>query len=94
MIAEGKPSAEILDDLSAESLSIKKSIDKDDNDYMMAKSRKAFRRAALRRSKTARLFCHILLAMNIAQMIQRIICGKTGRFAARTIESSIVLAIR
>ena len=64
------------------------------NDYMMAKSRKAFRRAALRRSKTARLFCHILLAMNIAQMIQRIICGKTSRFAARTIESSIVLAIR
>jgi hypothetical protein len=66
----------------------------DYNDYMMAKSRKAFRRAALRRSKTARLFCHILLAMNIAQMIQRIICGKTSRFAARTIESSIVLAIR
>ena len=64
------------------------------NDYMMAKSRKAFRLAVLRRSKTARLFCHILLTMNIAQMIQRIICGKTSRFAARTIESSIVLAIR
>ena len=31
------------------------------NDYMMAKSLRAFRRAALPRSKTARLFCHILI---------------------------------
>ena len=39
------------------------------NDYMMAKSHKAFRRAALRRSKTAGLFCHILIAMSIGRMI-------------------------
>jgi hypothetical protein len=39
------------------------------NDYMMAKSQKAFRRAALPRSKTARLFCHIRIAMSIGRMI-------------------------
>jgi hypothetical protein len=39
------------------------------NDYLMAKSHKAFRRAALRRSKTAGLFCHILIAMSIGRMI-------------------------
>jgi hypothetical protein len=33
----------------------------------MAKSKKAFRRAALRRSKTARLFCHIRIAMSIGR---------------------------
>ena len=31
---------------------------------MMAKSQNAFRRAALRRSKTAVLFCHIFIAIN------------------------------
>jgi len=36
---------------------------------MMAKSSKAFRRADLRRSKTAWLFCHILIAMSIGRMI-------------------------
>ncbi|MBR3473708.1 MAG: hypothetical protein IKH34_01420 [Oscillospiraceae bacterium] len=40
------------------------------NDYMTAKSQKAFRRAALRRSKTARLFCHIFIAMSIRRMVQ------------------------
>ncbi|MBR3294604.1 MAG: hypothetical protein IKI69_09335, partial [Oscillospiraceae bacterium] len=45
----------------------------DYNDYMMAKSEKAFRRAALLRSKTALLFCHILIAMSIGRMIFRII---------------------
>jgi hypothetical protein len=39
----------------------------------MAKSQKTFRRAALRRSKTAKLFCHIFIAMSIERMIQRII---------------------
>ena len=43
------------------------------NDYMMAKSEKAFRRAALLRSKTAGLFCHILIAMSVGRMILRII---------------------
>jgi hypothetical protein len=36
---------------------------------MMAKSEKAFRRAALLRSKTALLFCHIRIAMSIGRMI-------------------------
>jgi hypothetical protein len=39
------------------------------NEYMMAKSQSAFRRAALRRSKTAPLFCHIFIAMSIGRMI-------------------------
>ena len=39
------------------------------HDYMMAKSEKAFRLAALLRSKTALLFCHILIAMSIGRMI-------------------------
>ena len=39
------------------------------NDYMIAKRRKAFRRAALRLSKTAWLFCHIFIAMSIGRMI-------------------------
>jgi hypothetical protein len=64
------------------------------NDYMMAKSQKAFRRAALRRSKTARLFCHIFIAMSIGRMIQRIIRCQTCRLAAKSIESSIDFAIR
>jgi len=40
-----------------------------DNDYLMAKSQKAFRRAAKLSSKTARLFCQIFIAMSIARMI-------------------------
>jgi hypothetical protein len=36
---------------------------------MMAKSEYAFRRAALLRSKTALLFCHIRIAMSIGRMI-------------------------
>ena len=39
------------------------------NDYMLAKCRRAFRRAALRLSKTARLFCHMFIAMIVGQMI-------------------------
>jgi hypothetical protein len=61
---------------------------------MMTKSQKAFRRAALRRSKTALLFCHIFIAMSIGRMIQRIIRCQTCRLAARSIETSIDLAIR
>jgi hypothetical protein len=61
---------------------------------MMAKSRKAFRRAALQRSKTARLFCHIFIVMSIGRMIQQIIRCQTCRLAAKTIEASIVFAIR
>jgi len=61
---------------------------------MMAKSQKAFRRAALPRSKTARLFCHILIAMSIGRMIERIIRCQTCRLAAKSIETSIDLAIR
>ena len=64
------------------------------NDYMMAKSKKAFRRAALPRSKTAWLFCHILIAMSIGRMILRIIRCQTCRLAAKSIESSIDFAIR
>jgi hypothetical protein len=60
----------------------------------MAKRRKAFRRAALRLSKTALLFCHIFIAMGIAQMIHGIICRQTCRLAAKAIESSIVFAMR
>jgi len=65
-----------------------------DNDYMMAKSQKAFRRAALRRSKTALLFCHISIAMSIGRMMQRIIRCQTSRLAAKSIELSIDFAIR
>jgi len=36
---------------------------------MIAKSQKAFRRAALRCSKTAQLFCYIFIAMSIGRMI-------------------------
>ena len=64
------------------------------NDYMMAKSEKAFRRAALLRGKTARLFCHILIAMSIGRMILRIIRCQTCRLAAKSIEFSIDFAIR
>ena len=64
------------------------------NDDMMAKSRKAFRRAALPRSKTALLFCHIILVMSIGRMIQRIIRCQTCRLAAKSIEFSIDFALR
>jgi hypothetical protein len=64
------------------------------NDYMMAKSKKAFRRAALLRSKTAWLFCHILITISIGQMILRIIRCQTCRLAAKSIEFSIDFAIR
>jgi len=60
----------------------------------MAKSQKAFRRAGLRRSKTARLFCQILIAMSIGQMIYEIICCQTCRLAAKSIETPIDFAIR
>jgi hypothetical protein len=39
------------------------------NDYMKVKRSKAFHRAVLRRSKTAMLFCHILITMSIGRMI-------------------------
>jgi len=61
---------------------------------MMAKSQKAFRRAALRRSKTAKLFCHIFIAMSIGRMIHRIIRCQTYRLSAKSIEASIDFAIR
>jgi hypothetical protein len=60
---------------------------------MMAKSRKAFRRAVLRRSKTAGLFCHIFIAMSIGRSIQGMLCCQTCRLAAKSIESSIDFAI-
>ena len=47
------------------------------NKYMMAKRQKAFCRAALRRSKTAGLFCHILITMSIGRMIHGIIRRQT-----------------
>ena len=64
------------------------------NDDVMAKSQKAFRRAALPRSKTALLFCHIILVMSIGRMIQRIIRCQTCRLAAKSIEFSIDFALR
>jgi len=64
------------------------------NDYMMAKNKIVFRRAALRRSKTAWLFCHILIAMSIGRMILEIIRCQTCRLAAKSIEFSIDFAIR
>jgi len=60
----------------------------------MAKSEKAFRRAAELRSKTAQLFCHILIAMSIGRMIQRIIRCQACRLATKSIESPIDFAIR
>ena len=62
------------------------------NDYMMAKRRKAFRRTALRCSKTATLFCHVFIAMSIGRMIFQIIRCQTCRLAAKTIEATIVFA--
>jgi hypothetical protein len=41
---------------------------------MMAKSEKAFRRAALLRRKTAGLFCQLLIALSVGRMI--ILIGK------------------
>jgi hypothetical protein len=61
---------------------------------MMAKRRKAFRRTALRCSKTATLFCHVFIAMSIGRMIFQIIRCQTCRLAAKTIEVTIVFAIR
>jgi hypothetical protein len=43
----------------------------------MAKRRKAFRRAALRLSKTALLFCRIFISMSIAKRIETIIFRQT-----------------
>jgi hypothetical protein len=60
----------------------------------MAKRRKAFRRAALLLSKTALLYCHIFIAMSIAQMTEPIICRQTRRLAEKTIENSIVFSLR
>ena len=66
----------------------------DNNEYRMAKSQKAFRRATLWRSKTAQLFCRIFIAMRIGRMIQGIIRCQTCRLAAKSIKSSIDFAIR
>ena len=60
----------------------------------MTKSQKAFRRAAMRRSKTAWLFCHIFIAMSIGRMMERIIRCQTCGLAAKSIEASIDFAIR
>ncbi|MBR0160203.1 MAG: hypothetical protein IJQ02_02760 [Oscillospiraceae bacterium] len=46
------------------------------NDYLLAKSKTAFRRAALRRSKTAQLFCQLFIAMSIGRMIQKSFAAK------------------
>ena len=46
------------------------------------------------RRKTARLFCYIVIAMNIGRMIARIIRCQRSRLAAKSIESSIDFAIR
>ena len=64
------------------------------NDYMIAKRRKAFRRAALLLSAAVMLLRQIFIAMSIARMIQRIILCKTIRFAEKTIEKSIVFSMR
>ena len=48
----------------------------DNNDCMMAKSQKAFRRAALLRSKTALLFCHRFIAMSIGRMMEKSFAAK------------------
>ena len=62
------------------------------HDYRMAKSQKAFHRAALRRGKTARLFCHIVIEMSVGRMMQGIIRCQTHRLAAKSIESPIDFA--
>ena len=64
------------------------------NEYLMAKRRKAFRRAALQLSAAAKLLRQIFIAMSIARMIQRIILHKTTRFVEKTIEYSIVFSMR
>ena len=64
------------------------------NDHRTAKSKLAFRRAALRRSKTARMFCHLFMAVSIGRTMQRIIRRQTCRLAAKSIESSIAFAIQ
>ncbi len=61
---------------------------------MMAKRRKAFRRAALLLSKTAMLFCHIVIARSIAHMMDSIMCRQTFHLAEKTIEYSIVFSLR
>ena len=55
---------------------------------------KAFRCAAKRRSKTARLFCHIILVMSIGRMILYIIRCQTISLAAKSIKDLIDFAIR
>lgn len=64
------------------------------NDHRTAKSKIAFRRAVLRRSKTARMFCHLFMAVSIGRTMQRIIRRQTCRLAAKSIESSIAFAIQ
>ncbi len=64
------------------------------NDYLWAKRRKAFRRAAPRLSAAAWLQRHIVIAMRIARMILRIIRRQTCRLAAKSIESLIDFAMR
>ena len=59
----------------------------------MAKNEGVFRRVVLRRSKTAWLFCPIIIAMNIMRMILEIIRCQTCRLAAKSIEFSIDFAI-
>jgi len=61
---------------------------------MMAKRRKAFRRAVLRLSAAVWLRRHIFIAMIIARMIYKIIRCQTCRLAAKSIESSIDFAMR
>ena len=65
-----------------------------DNDCLLAKRRKAFRRAASRLSAAAWLQRHIVIAMSIARMILRIIRRQTCRLAAKSIESLIDFAMR
>ena len=64
------------------------------NGYRMAKSQKAFRRAALPHSLTGWLFGHILISMSIGRMTLWVIRSQNSRLAARTIEFAIVPAIR
>jgi hypothetical protein len=61
---------------------------------MMAKSQKAFLRAALPRSQTALLFGHIFISMSIGRMIIRIIRCQTCCLAAKSIELSADFALR
>ena len=56
-----------------------------DNDYLMAKRQKAFRRAALLLSTAAYLLCRIFIAMSIVRMIQRIIRCQTCRLAVKSL---------